>query len=1114
MAKSNHEVVGTGLDILLKNEIPYIIRELQGAYQDQWWQDGVARCFKNTSGLSVKDAKGSYEERMQHVDIQFLISLFLGNWNKVFSDQLGTVTQNYVRELRDIRNSWAHQRAFSVEDAHRALDTMARLLQMTANQGVDDIKALTQDLLRRSYEAETKKRKKEAAESMQVGVSKNVPSWRMIATPHKDVAAGRYQQAEFAADLFQVITGRAEKEYKDPVEFFRRTYLTDGLTWLLTQAWERLLGKGGAPVVELKTNFGGGKTHSMLALYHLFSGEIVPKDITEINKIIPESLVGEKISIPKANRAVLVGTQKSLVDGKEQSDGTKTYTLWGDMAWQLGNNAGDAKGAYAMVAGDDKQGLNPGSEKLTALFEAYGPAIIIIDEWVAYARSIYGKDDLPCGNFDTNVTFVQSLTEAAKAAKNTILVASLPASDIETGGRYGRIALERIENVFSRTETAWEPATDTERFEIVRRRLFEPITDFAARDSVCRAFSEMYQDNRAEFPQECQEMNYEERMKSAYPIHPEFFDRLNQDWSTLDRFQLTRGVLRLMASIIHILWDREDGSAMIMPGMIPLDNPGVRTEITQYLPTGWGGILDKDIDGSQSRPHALDTANPNLKRFSACRRVTRTIFLGSAPSSTEQRVRGIEENRVKLGCAQPGETIATFGDALRRLSGELTYLYTDAHNYWFDTRPTISRTAKDRADQFLSKMEMVEDEITRRVKMVEKKKRGDFVGVHPDPKDSGDVPDDPSCRLVILGPEYPHRKANGGSKAMAYANDILKNRGNSPRIYSNMLVFLAPSGDRLDELTEAVRYWMAWTSIQQDEVRLNLDAVQRTQVKTKIQDFDETINTRLLETYSHLLIPTQQGTNEMEWSVVRLQGGDHIVERASVRLVRDEEMIVQWSPATLQIELDRWLWKEQNHISVKQLWEYLAQYLYLPRLRDEQVLLDAIRDGVNSVTWTDYFGYASAVRGDGHYVGLVAGSLPNVLLDSASVIVMPDVVKEQREKEASEQPNGEGVWETPPSGDHKIGETDGEIGDEDVQLETIIRRFHGSVELDPNRMGRNAGQIADEVLSHLSGLVDAKVNITLEIDVDAPDGIPENVIRIVKENASTLKFKSQGFEEE
>jgi len=216
----------------------------------------------------------------------------------------------------------------------------------------------------------------------------------------------------------------------------------------------------------------------------------------------------------------------------------------------------------------------------------------------------------------------------------------------------------------------------------------------------------------------------------------------------------------------------------------------------------------------------------------------------------------------------------------------------------------------------------------------------------------------------------------------------------------------------------------------------------------------------------------------------------------------------------LQIELDRWLWKEQNHISVKQLWEYLAQYLYLPRLRDEQVLLDAIRDGVNSVTWTDYFGYASAVRGDGHYVGLVAGSLPNVLLDSASVIVMPDVVKEQREKEASEQPNGEGVWETPPSGDHKIGETDGEIGDEDVQLETIIRRFHGSVELDPNRMGRNAGQIADEVLSHLSGLVDAKVNITLEIDVDAPDGIPENVIRIVKENASTLKFKSQGFEEE
>ena len=1112
MTKSNIEIVGQGLEILLQNEIPYVVRELQDAYKDKWWEQGVERCFENTNGKTVKEAKGSYEERFEHADLQFILKVFSNNWNKVFNDQLGNVTKNYIGELKEIRNSWAHQRAFTVEDAHRALDTMVRFLQATANQGYEEIKGLSQGLLRRSFEEETKKKKKEAAATTNVGVLDNLPSWRKIATPHKDVAKGRYQQAEFAADLFQVITDRAEKEYQDPAEFFRRTYLTDGLTWILTQAWERLIGTGGAPVVELKTNFGGGKTHSMLALLHLFGGKVKPKDVAEIDKVVPKDLAGKDIVIPKANLAVLVGTQISPVDGGKKEDGTQINTLWGEMAWQIGNSAGDAKGAFAMLAEEDKQGISPGSEKLTKLFEAYGPIIILIDEWVAYARQLYKKDELPCGSFDSNVTFVQALTEAAKATKNVIVVASLPASDIEKGGEYGEIALERMENVFSRIETAWVPATDTERFEIVRRRLFEPIKDYASRDTVCRAFSEMYQENRADFPQECREAAYEERMKSAYPIHPEFFDRLNQDWSTLDRFQLTRGVLRLMAGIIHILWDREDGSAMIMPGTIPLDNSGVRTEITQYLPVGWGGVLDKDVDGSQSRPLVLDRENHNLGRYSACRRVTRCVFIGSAPSVAEQNTRGVDELRIKLGCVQPGENIPTFGDALRRLSDELTYLYSDGGRYWFDTRPSIAKTATERAQRLLERGTNVDDEIIRRLQAEVRRNRGEFTAVHANPFGSGDVPDEPSARLVVLGPEYPHRRNNGGSKALEYADEILKTRGSVPRNYRNMLVFLAADNDRLLELKQAISLWLAWTEIDQQKEQRNLDLAQVRQVKTKITSFDETISVRMLEAYCHLLFPTQKGTDEMEWTTVRLQGGQHLVERASDRLVRDEELIVKWSPATLRIELDRWLWKEQPHIFVKQLWDYLAQYLYLPRLKNEQVLIEAIRDGVSSVTWPDYFGYAFAVRDENYYVGLIAGSMPNTSFDSASVIVKPESVKEQREKEAAEQPSGN-EFGVSTNGEGKKVSEDGEATDVEEQ-EVIITRFHGSVDLDQARMGRNASQIADEVLSHLTGLVGSTARISLEINVEVPDGIPEDVIRIVKENASTLKFNSQGFEEE
>jgi hypothetical protein len=743
--------------------------------------------------------------------------------------------------------------------------------------------------------------------------------------------------------------------------------------------------------------------------------------------------------------------------------------------------------------------------------------LVLIDEWVAYARQIYGKDGLPAGSFDSNMTFAQALTEAAKAARNALVVASIPASDIEIGGEGGRAALERIQNVFSRIESVWKPASATESFEIVRRRLFQPISNYAARDAVCRAFSELYQSNRAEFPSECREAGYEERLRSAYPIHPEFFDRLYEDWSTLDRFQRTRGVLRLMASIIHEMWERQDASLLIMPGLVPIDSTAVRFEITRYLPEGWGAVLDKDVDGATSRPMVLDRENPNLGRYSACRRVARTVFIGSAPSVSAQKARGVEEVRIKLGCVQPGETPAVLGDALRRLSEDLTYLYSDASRYWFDTHPTITRIASDRAAQYERNPHLVEDEITRRVRASVGRERGEFAGVHTIPANSGDVPDEPEARLVILGSDAPHRARNGASKAQALAQEILERRGNSPRIYRNMLVFLAADSERLEELQQAVRFWLAWTSIQQEEDQLNLDAAQKRQVANQVKKHDETIGVRLGETYCHLIVPSQEGAGPMEWIYTRLQGAEGLVERASRRLGRDEELITQWSPATLRIELDRWLWKDQSHLSVKQLWEYLASYLYLPRLRNEQVLVDAIRNGVGSLTWGDYFAYASAVREDGYYIGLVAGNLPSITLDNASVIVKPEAAQKQRDEERRKTEQviytTNGVEESGTQSGSETGFGPGGI----IEIEptkAILRRFHGAVELDPMRLGRDAGRIADEVISHLEGLVGSEVKITLEILVDVQAGIPENVVRIVSENCNTLKFKTHGFEEQ
>lgn len=1116
MATSNIERVGQGLEILRKGLSPFILREFKSFYKEKWWQDGVEAALSGAVGREAINKKGTPDERFEKLDVQALLVLMWDAWNNVFQNQLGHTGRSYVSELREVRNKWAHQQSFTTEDAHRALDTMARLLSMIGASEEKNAKKIAQDILRQQFEAETQKELKQTTFVTKTGPLKGLKSWRQVATPHPDIASGRYQQTEFAADLALVADGSAEKEYQDPEEFFRRTYLTEGLAFLLSRAWERLSGLGGDPVVELQTNFGGGKTHSMLALYHLFGGKIKGASIPELEKIIPESFK-EKNSIPVANRAVLVGTRLSPAEIRVKEDGTKVHTLWGEMAWQLGASVSSkkAKDAYALVAEEDKKGVSPGSAKIAQLFKTYGPALVLIDEWVAYARQLYKKDDLPGGSFESNITFVQTLTEATKDAPHALVVAALPASKVEVGGEGGETALASISDVFARLKAVWKPATATESFEIVRRRLFQPITDFAARDAVCRAFSEMYQSNKAEFPPETREAQYETRLKSAYPIHPEMFDRLYEDWSTLERFQRTRGVLRLMASVIHELWEQQDASLVILPGTVPLNSSAVRVGLTDHLGEGWSAVIDKDVDGFQSRPLVIDRENPNLGRHSAARRVARTVFIGSAPSVSAQKVRGIEEVRVKLGSVQPGEPPAVFGDALRRLSEELHYLYSETNRYWYDTQITITRQASDRAAQFERKSELVEDEISNRIRALVRKERSDFYGIHPVPADSSDVPDEMACRLVIFGNKTSHRPRSNDSKALALAQEFLDRRGNSPRINKNMLLFLAADAERINELEGAVRFWLAWQSIEQDKDQLDLNQSQVAQAKKQVGHFDERVNALLMEAYCYLIVPTQDGTKPVDLVVTKVSG-EGLLARVVRKLRNEQQMITEWAPALLRMELDRWLWKDSDHISLRQIWEYMAQYIYLPRLRDQDVLADAIRKGVGSLSWSDSFAYASAFNPDeNRYVGLVTGQIPSLAFDGSGILVKSEIAKRQIEFDREK--------ETPVASDNGMSTRPvSETGEETavgspstptVPTTRVVHRFHGSVELDPTRMGRDAGRIADEIVSHLTSLGGAKTKITLEIDVEVPNGIPDERVRIISENSNTLKFKNQSFEE-
>ena len=1103
MAMTNHERVGKGLDLLRAGLGPFVEREIKRAVQAGDLDAGLLRRYADDPALQRGAAEG---------DAALLLKIMWETWNEVFRPILGRSDRSLVSELRDHRNGWAHQAPFSTDDAYRALDSAQRLLTSVSASQAQELDGLKQELLRLRYQEQARGERRRVVRRAAPGVAAaGLKPWREVVTPHQDVASGRYQQAEFAADLWQVYIGKGTAEYRDPVEFFGRTYLTESLRWLLAGAAQRLAGGGGNPVVQLQTNFGGGKTHSMLALYHLFSG-VSPSELAGGDEVRQEAGVPE---LPPVRRVVLVGNRISPGNPDTKPDGTEVRTLWGELAWQLGGAE-----AFARIAADDQRATSPG-DRLRELLVDYGPCLILIDEWVAYARQLHDRADLPAGSFETQFTFAQTLTESARAAGNCLLVVSLPASetsgaapheladDAEVGGPRGREALSRLSNAVGRIDTAWRPATAEESFEIVRRRLFQPFRaeQFKARDVVAREFSELYRTQEQEFPKDCREAAYEQRLKAAYPIHPEIFARLYSDWSALAKFQRTRGVLRLMAAVIHHQWEQGAGSPLIMPGDLALDDGRVQAEMTRYLDDNWAPIIETDVDGPDSLPRRTDADNSSLGKHGAARRVARAIFLGSAPAAGAAR--GIDDLRVKLGCMLPGEPATAFGDALRRLAAAGTYLYQDNGRYWYDTQPTVTRLAEDRAEQMRRNRDVIDMEIMKRVR-ADLRKIGGFSRVHAFPESAQDVPDELDARLVVLDPEYPHVRG-GGSKAEEQAQAILESRGSAPRIYRNTLLFLAADVNRLQDLDEGVRRFLAWSSIVDERDNLNLAPQQVRQAEAQREAEDGAVQARLPETYRWLLIPLQENAQAAQvWDAVNLgnDSDESLAVRASKRLTVQDGILTGYAPTILRLEMDRVpLWRGA-HVAVAQLADDFGRYLYLSRLLDPQVLLRSISDGLALMSWEqDSFAYADGYDEEaGRYRGLRCQErITFADAGAPGLLVKPEAARAQLDKERPQEPGTK--LPDPP-------DPDPDTDREQPPPPRPLKRFHGAVPLDALRAGRDAGRVAEEVIAHLAGLDGAKVNVTLEIEAEFPDGFPDAVRRAVTENGRTLNFTDHGFEHE
>ncbi|MFE5290488.1 DUF499 domain-containing protein [Nocardia sp. NPDC056611] len=1125
MALSHQQRVGRGFEILAEGLGPVVDLVMQGAAPaGKDWLELLGATVKNSGGMKFSKEDPAVQLKA------------ITEYKHLFHDQIGHSGYRFASELRETRNAWAHNEKLSYDDTYRGLDTMERLLTAVgASSAAESIREQREEHRVQTEDKRTRDRVRKSASTTVSVPAEKLGSWREVMIPHEDVRTGQYARAEFAADLHQVATGQARSdEYADPIQFFRRTYLTDGLKELLTSTARRIAGDDNAdPVFNLQTNFGGGKTHSMLAIWHLFTPGLA---VTKFPQPV-QDMLGKTTLVEGVRRVAIVGNRIETAKPSTKDGRPGINTLWGELAWQLGG-----QDAYDIVAESDKARV-PSGESLEQLLRAYAPAVILIDEWVAYARLLHGRDDLPGGTFEAQFTFAQTLTDMAKTIPGLMLVVSIPASsdpadknarasDAEVGGVRGQETLERLQNVIGRVSKHWRPATPGEAFEIVRRRLFEEPTAQAIkdRDFIAKALVKFYREHSAEFPREVFEPSYEDKIKAAYPIHPELFQRLYEDWSTLERFQKTRGVLRLMSAVIYRLWQAEDPAPLIMPGSLPLGDEWVLSEVTHYLSDSWRAVIEADVDAPSSTPERVDKSRAVFAQRHLTRRLARSAFLASAARTGAQQ-KGVERKRIWLGTALPGDVVGNFASAIHLLSEQALYFYSDGNLYWYDTQQSINRLARDRAEDYRNHLEDVYVEIVARIKDRDFKHKGSFLGIYPAPVRNDEILDYPDVRLVIVHPRHHYSSQTKENPAFLFASETLESRGNSPRENQNMLVFAVADRELLDNLMDSVRDYLAWKTIVEDveKEELHLLSDQVAMAKDRRKTANDTVGLRLTQAYNTVYYPIwdkNAGRIALQSAPVD-EDGKLIPERVGAKLVDLDKLRTVIGPRLILNDLVKNLGKvwESGHIAFGDLWKYYCRFPYLSRLRNRKVLEEGVRRVFDELTGgVEGFALASDFDAEtGRYIEL---RIPGTGEDSGPItdgtlLVDLSRAKAQRAEDERKLSEPEDVLESrddqstpsnPSSGGQRTEDGAGAEwqGHASLTVPQVKNAwFSGNFQVDPERFGRDLSRLSQDLLALLKASDGVELNVSVQIEAHRPDGFPDDTVMKVVENLGHLKVQGQ-----
>lgn len=915
--------------------------------------------------------------------------------------------------------------------------------------------------------------------------------WLEVARPHADIRDGSFDESLFAADLGLVALGRGPDDYCDPELFASKTYVTAPLHDALVEIGNRLGGdKAAAAVHRMQTEFGGGKTHTLLAAYHLFGNPsaVAP---TPLGQQVASSLGSG--ALPEARVAVLDGSALSVAP-ERMPDGTTVHSFLGHLAWRLGGAA-----LHAEIRSKDEALLGTSTPEIVRLLESAAPCLILLDETLEYlnkALSVQAGDGNGAG---TTLTVIKELCTAAANVPGAAVVATLTSSRLEDYSTVsGADMYERLSKVVGRTENIVTPVEGDDIFPILHTRLFESVGSDGDRQAVADAYGAYYEQMGDAVPQSYRDPTYRDRIAGSYPFHPELIDLLTNRWGSLSGFQRTRGALRTLAHTVKALAGGDHSASLICVGDVPLDDSGVRAEILRFAGESYKSALNADIIRGDSKAAEEDRRRGgDIARNRVATGLATSAFLHSFGSD---RVLGASSAQMLIGVGRPELSRGVVDDVRDALAGSLWYMRHEGGRYRFTTEPNLNKIIVEQEGAVSDGriLQLLREATTDAAPALAPFR------VETNIAETMDIADEPRLTMGILNTELT---ADGDGPAAAEA--ILNNRGGSARANKNAVVVVAADSASISRARQTARTVAAMRDITGNQTQLKrFNQEQKRQLADRLAEAETRLPQQVVMAYRHLISLGPDGNGGTRPSVIDLgpaRGTDTITQRVMEHLTATDRLLNRTlAPAALLSSRFGVIVPDNEAVELDQLLAYFYRLPRLPKLANADVLRNCLARGVADGIFGLVSGAAwyapDAVR---RFATAIDPS--EIQFHPGTWLVRAATIKRLIDEQASDGPPEDGP-EDPEGPETPSGPGTTPV-DEDAPESSG----------DPTRVVVSAHQIPadrirDVVKVAVGPLVAAGATVTVDLAINAsrPEGIPRNTLDLtVKEGLRQLGIDHQ-----